>query len=457
MSKNRYACLFIPALTDESSSLHSALAEACLRFTPQVAVREGEAVFLEIGGSRALFPDHSLEARLHALAKRFDGAGRVRFADDVPTALALARFECEDETKLPLDALHDYADPFRRAQDPAKSREKIQGLILALLRLGITDLADFSRFPIDGLASRFGQEALQASRFLRDRGSIAWPEFKPALVIEERTELLDVETQSACHDLESTFPLLRELLDRAAARLWARGLKASKLRIEFDLESRETLKWTIALAFPQSSTQVLLKLIQERLRAELGRSPLMAPAVCLLLRIEETAVARGGQRDFFSQKEEKRDALSSLLSILESKLGQERAFFAAPVDRHLPEKAWHRARPPQLQDHVSSQLPPQLKAQHAPAPITQVADRPMRLLIAPEPLEKEKDWLRCKPLKRRWWITDWIGPERISAEWWLNDDALPTRRDYYRVRAHTGEELWIFESGSDLYLHGYFD
>jgi protein ImuB len=49
------------------------------------------------------------------------------------------------------------------------------------------------------------------------------------------------------------------------------------------------------------------------------------------------------------------------------------------------------------------------------------------------------------------------GPERISGEWWMDGARQGFARDYYQITAEGGERLWIFRSGEDFYLHGYFD
>src|SRR4051812_31151033 len=84
------------------------LAEACLRFTSKVAMRDAEAVFLETGKTRLLYSGEGLAARLQALATRFRLKPRITFAADAPTALALARFKESRPGLLPLEALADY-------------------------------------------------------------------------------------------------------------------------------------------------------------------------------------------------------------------------------------------------------------------------------------------------------------------------------------------------------------
>ena len=42
------ACLWLPSASDKEGSLQ-AIAESCVRFSPVIALREGEAVFVEVG------------------------------------------------------------------------------------------------------------------------------------------------------------------------------------------------------------------------------------------------------------------------------------------------------------------------------------------------------------------------------------------------------------------------
>ena len=104
--RQRVACLLItkPVVSIE------AFAEACFRFSPQVALRGEEAVFVEIGGSSHLFSEQTMPLRLTALCQRFDVQAKVAIADDAPTALAMARFRQADAKKLPLDLVvrHDF-------------------------------------------------------------------------------------------------------------------------------------------------------------------------------------------------------------------------------------------------------------------------------------------------------------------------------------------------------------
>jgi hypothetical protein len=110
--KKRVVCLFF-----SDSAVVESFAEACLELTPDVSVRKGEAVFLEISRCQRLFDEKMLIEKLRALAARLSCKPRMAVADDVPTALALARRAVArhggSKYDLPLEALRDYVAPFQ--------------------------------------------------------------------------------------------------------------------------------------------------------------------------------------------------------------------------------------------------------------------------------------------------------------------------------------------------------
>jgi protein ImuB len=433
--KTRCACLFLPRTLDER--VVHALAEACHRFTPQVAVRGSEAVFLEIAGSRRLYPEGGLPARLNVLSHRFGIVPRVAFADDAPAALALARFNARSEDELPLQAMHDYASPFEEDPD---ARVRVDAAIQALRRLGLSRLRELLQLPVESFASRFGRDVSSVAVYLRHRPPIAWPRFMPEETIVEESDLRDPETLTACADLGAALFVLEGLMDRAVARLWARARKASTLALVMELDDRRKLKWRVHLPFAQSSARGMLRILQERLSFDFQRHPLSSPVARLELTIAETVASSNGQRDFFSQKEEKAEALDALLGVLSARLGQDRVFHAQPADRHLPEGSWTRQPRPGPARHLAL-----------------VPSRPLRLLKRPEPLRISGDLLDCSSQGRSWEATGWQGPERITGEWWKDPELEGFSRDYYRVATRSGERLWVFESRGLFFLHGYFD
>jgi protein ImuB len=465
--QDRVACLWLPnAGTRELTAIRE-LAEACLRFTPQVAVRGDEAVFLHIGACRQLFTEDWLLLRMRALAKRFGcPTPRIAIANDAPTALAMARFGEPDARKLPLEALADYASPFALDEETHKK----SALIVRLLKeLGLRTLEDFSKLPAGSLASRFGREGAELSREIEDNLKAPWPMFRVPEQVCEQTTLEDVETLGAVAGLEPLFFVLKTVIDRAMARLRARGLRAARVDLTFTLERPHVPRsWAIALPLPQGSAHGLLPILRDRLYHDLERRPLAAPVTAARLTVIETAPGHGAQKDFFNRREEEAEAWDALVARLSEKLGRNRAFMAMPVDRHLPEGTWMpvlemretpKPKRPRWSAAESSAALDLAAVAAAEFAIPDEPARPLRLLPKPERIRLQGDILARAPGKR-WRALEWHGPERLSGEWWLDArNARGFARDYYRVVTESGEQLWVFQTSrqSELYLHGYFD
>ncbi|MBI3544250.1 MAG: hypothetical protein HY075_13350 [Deltaproteobacteria bacterium] len=410
------------------------LAEACHRFSPQIAVRDKEAVFLEIGACRNLYSEQSLLMRLNVLAQRFGCFGQVGFADDAPTALALARFGVSSRDKLPLEALYDYASPF--GHDDA-SYKKVMGLIVTMHMLGLSHLKDFAELPTKTLASRFGSHGVELSLRLHNRAPFAWPRFTPAEKVSEKAELHELSELPICTDLEPLLFVLKGLSDRTMARLRGRAQRLSTFNLTLDLEKGRR-EWKIELPVPQGSTAGLLPILRDRLGFDLQKKPLENTIVRVQLDVVETTPANRSQRDLFDEGGDTAEAWDALVGRLRQKLGKDSAFVANQVDEYLPERAWARAL--EALDRLPTELPP----------------RPARVLRKPIPLKQDGQFLVGQ---KKWRVSEWHGPERIAVEWWMDPELEGFKRDYYRIVTEAGEQLWVYSAPArqGYYLHGYFD
>jgi protein ImuB len=424
------------------------LAEACYRFTPQIAVRDGEAIFMDVGASRNLFSEESLLVRISALAQRFGCMPQIGIAEDAATAIAMARFASRDRGRLPVQALHYYANPF--AQDEAIAK-KMSYMSKSLRTLGIEDLDSFLKLPPRTLASRFGQEGLEAAMRVRGTLQATWPVFRFPEVIQEKMEFHDSAEISPCIGLDPLLFVLKSLADRAMARLRGRGLRASTIELELELDREAGLKsrkrpWRIELPVAQGSVSGLMPILRERLRFDLDRHPLAAAVLSVTFTVTETAPGHGSQKNLFNNNEEEAEAIDALVGRLRQRLGKDAAFRAAPVDRHLPERAWKRSL------NAVPDLAPVMNEDFFEPPA-----RPARVLKKPIAVRKDGDSLYRED--RHWRVMEWHGPERISCEWWKDPKLSGYNRDYYRVVTDKGEQLWLFSvpSRPDFFLHGYFD
>ncbi len=455
-----------------------AFAETCLEFTPQLALRETNSVFIEFSGSLNLFSEESLPIKVREKALRFGiPHPRIAIADDPGTALALAKHSITGVTSatltvprgtprletlaaLPLEALHDLTHPFfdpEEAKD-LQGRDRIARVLELLRKLGLRTLEDFARLPARQLPARFGREGAELSLQLRNPLPTLWPVWAPPEFIQERFEIdsADPLTLSGCGDLGGLLEALKIPLERACERLRVRGLKAARLKITLTPDIDTPREWSFALPVPQGSTGSILPLIRDRMDAELQRQPFESTISTLDLTVDETAPGGGAQRDFFSKKEEATEAWEGLLGRLTLRLGESNVYRASLENSHRPEEAWSRQSRPDP-NYINSLSPVS----------TGTSLRPTKLLQEPLELRTHTDhqgkaWLYpAAPnvpavFKRNWMVQRKTGPERITGEWWKRDSLLA--RDYYRIETQNpAEVLWVFMTPDrKFYLHGFF-
>jgi nucleotidyltransferase/DNA polymerase involved in DNA repair len=499
----RVACiLFHETGSRSGDALPAELCELFLRLTPVVASRQQEprAIFLDFRGIDTEAPEFEklLNLKVKALVRRWSGESapprfRLGMAENAGFAFLHAQHPEGLETRLSAQVLDHLLDPFGVVRASQKqSPGQITSWMKLLTQLGIHTLRDFSLLPPSALASRFGKNGLEFSRRIRDLTSSAdleaWPVFVPA---EKLIEAKDFDPDRPLPPLLD--PILftsKELLDRLSARLRARMLRATAIRMELHHEGRNDRDpLVIRFCTPQGTASGMLTSFRERLahwlqQTENEDSPLYGREILnVTLEVIETAPGHRSQRDFFHSHEDQAESWDSLLSRLSEKIGREARFQVQPVERHLPEKSWAPCEPKFMpKDNASATLPEGV----TPEPqLDFFATRPTRLLREPITLEHQDGWLRWPETDdvpgRRKRVLKWFGPERICEGWWESETPeQEVQRDYFRAVCQGGIQLWGYfeatradETGADrsggdatanqssgpqrFHLQGYFD
>lgn len=412
------------------------LAEACLRFTPQIAVRRGEVIFLDVSKSLQLFESKRLLRWLEILSARFQRPVRLGEACNSGLALARARWGARP---LPLTALADLADPFALH---AERTDDVARLLHRLRQLGCTRVGDLQHFNLRSLGTRFGKLASILLDTLKGLEVHDWPRLEFPERLEERLDL----SERACTDLEPLLFALRTALSRLVPRLRAREKRVARLRLHLSLDDQSTRHLPVEFPTPQSTVAGILQILREKLSREFQHRPLSAAVEHVQILILESAPGRSAQRDFFQKRLEETESLEHLVGRLQQKLGARRIYKPALTDAHRPETAW---RP-----HPALQA-----VEETPLPL--LPPRPTRLLEQPLLLQRQGDDLKEVHGPRHWRVLRWEGPERLSGEWWHSENLRAFARDYYVALTQSGEKLWLFLTptghGERLYLHGYFD
>lgn len=419
-----------------------ALAEACDRYTPLVALDAPAGLVLDISGCAHLFGGET--AMMKSALDRFDRQGfetKAAIASHAGTAAALlaggrsgvVAQEGEEEAllaPLPVAAL------------------RLGGETDALFaRLGLKRVADLLALPRNGLVRRFGTRPVQrldealgrASRPIGPRRPV------PDLLAERRFAEPIVQTE----DVERIAAFLAERLRVSLERQGrgARRLELSLFRVDGRVE-----RLCVAASLPLRAPERIVALFRERLKGAGDELDAGYGYDLVRLSVLEAEAMAERQEDLSGEGEAAGD-LESLIDRIGARLGPASVTRLEGRQSHWPERA-ARSRPvASLEGGGSKTAGPDAfdgDAFDVDALAAATLLRPLRLLDRPEPVEASFEVPDGVPMQFRWRralhvVRRFEGPERIAPEWWRMDEART--RDYYRVEDDGGRRFWLFRRG----------
>jgi protein ImuB len=427
------------------------LAEACERFTPCVALEEGdepESLLLDVSNLEHLWGNKAgLAAQVE---KFFTGRGyrvRVAVANTVGLAWAIAHFSDGEPAsagghELPIESL------------------RIQTDTATLLReLGIETIDQLLVLPREDLAQRFGEELLL--RLDQLTGAVS-EVIEPHRAMAPWQAAYSLEEPTA--DRAVLMYVLSELVSRLACQLAARDQGALQLQCMLRCTDGRMVPFAIGLLQPSADPRQLLELIdlhleQLTLADEIDRVELRA-----------TIVGRLGERQgelFEDRWPSDSHQLALLANRLSSRLGSERVLRAELRPSPVPERAVRWKAVTKGRDKETGRQGDKEKRRRPGSPCLPLSvspcppPRPLVLHSRPSAIEvtcvapdgpPQFVWLD----RRRERVVNHVGPERIETLWWRGRSV---RRDYYRVATEEGSHLWIFRelTKAKWFLHGEFE
>jgi protein ImuB len=453
--------------------LLESLADWCDRYTPLVATDGADGLFLDITGCSHLFGGE--QALVADMLRRFPEQGidaRVAVAATAGAAWAIARFH--GDAIVPDDATAGWLAPL-----PPAALRLDAATCTALDSVGLRTIDSVMAAPRAPLVRRFGRKIVlrldQALGLIDEALSPRLP--VPELSAERRLAdpIVTVE------DVERVILPLAGALEDALER---RGAGALALRLFLFRVDGLVARLSIGLSRPARTPDRIATLFHERLAA-LGDG-LDAGCGFDLVRLTVPSVAPLDMRqtDLGGDRRDDEDHLALFVDRVCARFGRNAVRKPVPVASHLPERAI--AFSPYAEALAAD---PPLKAE-VPAP----AERPLRLLNRPEPVEVAMAEVPDGPPRNFRWrrahypVVRAEGPERIGPEWWLEtphverkedetDEAYEPRRrqaaeesaaqrtrDYFRVEDSEGRRYWLYRQGlyglSDepphWFLHGIF-
>ena len=437
----RVACIWFdkPAPT-------AVLAELFLRFSPQIAIIEDKAIFVEIGKCQKLYSEKSFYARAHILLSRTGHTARITFGNDVTDSLVFAKYKTNLFDQIPLTALVDLVDPFSRDLMLKKSVFKI---IDTFQDLGVSNLGAFKKLSVGDLIARFGV----VGRFVHGRAHmndfLSWPQFAPLEVICEKKDFPYFEFYG---ELDPILFELKSQLDRIFARLFARKKRLIKLQVQINCEKLSVhpdfiRKLDFEFFAPQSSVKGTLRILKERLSREFEKKPVLSPIEGIKTTVLKAVDFEGGQKNIFNEDEEKSEQLASIHNQLVEMLGKENVYQVELTQDRRPEKSWRKKFDT---PHMKSAAPTDF-TDLLPDRLTYICRYPLKVDIAAGFIYIQK---------KRYKILNWDNEiERMVGGWFEKpaDEIKNTfERIYSLVEIEKHQKLSIFQTPNrEFYIHSY--
>lgn len=283
----------------------------------------------------------------------------------------------------------------------------------ALSAVGWQSIGETLSIPGDQLARRFGPNVTDYLRRLVGEKPDPRKPYRAPQTYRRRCEFA-----APIDSIEALLFPLHRLLGELQGYLRGRDTALQCLQLALQHEKRPDTVIEIRTTSPQREASRLLTLLRETLE----RTPLPAPAECMMLRVDNFVPLGDTQLDIFDNASRRERSWNDLLDKLAARLGERAVKRLGLSDAHLPEKAWTLVH----HDEGSG------------TDSRTEAERPL-WLIDPRPLEH---------------LPRLLGkPERIEAGWWTGDDS---RRDYYIAETSAGSRWWLYldADSSRWYLHG---
>jgi protein ImuB len=429
---------------EQEKIAHAALLDIGWSISPRIEDTAQDAIVLDVSGLTSLFgAERDIGTQLVERSAACGLHGNVAIASNIDTALIAARgfsgitvISPGDESRylsrLPITVL-------------SPSDETAE----TLTRWGVTTCADLARLPILDLSERLGQEGVGLHALARGASTRALVVTEPVYCFEEGMELDD-----AVEELEPLSFLLGRLLDQLCARLMARSLAATAIRVCFelqpsfenavDMEAIRTPKrpgrydQPMQLPVPVRDSKMLLKLLRLRLQ----RNPPDAPIHKITL-TAEAARPRVTQGSLFLPSVPDPEKLELTIARIANVVGDGNVGSPSLTDTYRPGDF-------QIRRFLVS---PEASKRNGDRARSTVANRtvPMSFRVFRPAIPAKLAFEAGRPTRvafqgLRGEVSAASGPWRTSGDWWQED---PWQQDEWDLEIHFQDA----NNGSSSCLH----
>lgn len=328
-----------PRSPSQEKTAHAALMDLGWSVSPHIEDTAPDTIVLDLAGLASLFGSEEIIAA--QLIERASGLGlvaRVAISSNLEVAIHAAR-GFTGATLIP----------------PGEESKWLGGLPVSVLSPSAETLATLDSWgvhtcealaalPVLQLSERLGQEGVRLHELARGASS------RSLLLAEQEAYFQEeMELEDAVPELEPLSFLLGRLLDQLCARLEARSLAASVIRVRFELEpvsennfrslndsspqkaALTTYEKILTLPVPMRNSKMLLKLLRLRLQSEPPQT-----AVLKLFMAAEAARPRFAQGGLFLPSSPDPEKLELTITRLANLVGDSNVGTPEITDTHRP-------------------------------------------------------------------------------------------------------------------------
>lgn len=437
-----WLCLYLPTPADWKICM-----DWIGSYTPQIYIRDSHILLCEIGHSQSLIRKNDLVQKVYNFKESKEDFARLQIgeAETPAEAIIRAQFQKIVSEEWPLEALIYFLEPFR---ENALESKKVLALIQDLKKLGMRNVSQFLEFSEKEVGLRWSYWGRRLWLSARGDWPAKEPEVQCAEVFEESFEFPEEAPE---RQLEPLYFIGKQLLQKLQKRLSQKNLGARSIIISLtgttdELDFCGTLEFHLTLPAFYSEVNLWLGLLRERLQSLHQQQKLPAQLEVLQIRVEETIVWQGLQRDLFDPHRESRECgVVESLKKIEARLGSSNIFCAEPKESYRPEKSWSRGTANEWFQLISK------KSQvHQNGGLYDfLSQKPLKVFpqIIPLKFKGESLWI-----ENQWQRCQITWQEIIAGEFWKDS----FRRCYGVAHLAHGQKLWIFREGDQIFLQGEF-
>lgn len=321
------------ALLDCSYALSPRVEDTSRRSANLGKIKSNDTVILDITGLERLFGSPAkIAKRISLNVSRMGLVANIAIAGNPDSAIYAARGFSGTTIIVPgTEAKSLGSLPIQLLEPSTEMLETFE-------RWGVRDFSGLATLPEIALSQRLGQEGLRLQKLAQGRTQRTLIPAEPITDFEESIELED-----AVELLEPLAFLLNRLLEQICARLAARSLAASELRIRLELtghedqsleeqaQSKNTYQRSFQFPVPMQDSRTFLKLLQ----LDLAAHPPGGPVKKILL-TAEPAPPRFAQSGLFLPRGPAPERLELTLARIRGIAGDDRVGSAELLDTHAP-------------------------------------------------------------------------------------------------------------------------